>query len=400
MKKQLLFLFLVANLALVAQTTETVTMGAGYANDVYYSFANGVEKTVARNNWHIAFTTQIVDAAIWINDGLGVELYQVSTDTTDFGSIDTTGMMGSALHNSPAVWEEGAFNDGAAGHPDYGWGIYNNITHNVAGTKVYVMKLENGAFKQIMIRSMLTNGEFTFRIADLDGSNEVVRTVNKNNYSSKNFFYYDAINDLIIDREPDAASWDMLFTRYMEEIVPGVYYPVSGVYINKDVMAAKAEGVDTNTVDWNNYPRTDSITIIGSNWKSFNNGTFQWNMTDSLAYFVEALDSQLYKLIFKDFGGSSTGDITFSKSVASAIGVEESELANTLIYPQPATDFLTVLVANETEVEIYAMTGALVSQMSINSGENRIPVSELNPGVYILSLKSNGESTATRIVIQ
>jgi hypothetical protein len=399
-KNYLLLWFLVANLMLTAQTTETVSMGGGYANDVYYSLANGIVKTEARNNWHIAFTTQIVDAAIWVNEGLGVELYVASTDTGNFGSIDTSGLSWIALHNSPAGWDEGAFNDGANGHPDYGWGVYNNITHNVFGTKVYVMKLENGVYKQIMIRSMRTNGEFTFKIADLDGSNEVIRTANKNSYSAKNFFYYDVLNDQFVDREPNTADWDMLFTRYVEELSPGVYYPVSGVYINKDVSAAKAEGVDTATVDWNDYQRTDSITVIGSDWKIFNNGTFQWSMTDSLAYFVEGLDGQLYKLIFTDFGGSTTGDITFNKAIASAIGMEENALARTKIFPQPATDFLTLLVERETNVEIYSLTGALINELSIHPGENRVPVADLTPGVYVLRLSAEGQASATRIVIQ
>jgi hypothetical protein len=123
-------------------------------------------------------------------------------------------------------------------------------------------------------------------------------------------------------------------------------------------------------------------------------------MADSLAYFVEAKDGQLYKLVFEDFGGSTTGDIAFSKIVASAIGLKDNTLASTVIYPQPATDFLTVLVENETVVEIYSTTGALVNQLSITKAENRIPVSELNPGIYILHLTANGHSSATRIVIQ
>ena len=38
--------------------------------------------------------------------------------------------------------------------------------------------------------SKLANDEYTFKYADLDGSNEINSSVSKLNYSDKNFIYY------------------------------------------------------------------------------------------------------------------------------------------------------------------------------------------------------------------
>ena len=400
MKKLLLVLFAGANIALNAQQTETVSVGAGYANDVFYSFTTGTVKAEPRDNWHIAFTTKIVSASILINEGMGVELYVASSNLADWSTLDTTGITWDAQHNSPASWEDGAFTASATGHPDYGWGTYNNITHNVNGSKIFVLKLPNGSFKKMVIDDMKTNGDYNLRIADLSGSNELSKTFNKNDYSNKNFFYWDVINDTIIDREPNKTDWDLLFTRYQEEILPDTYYPVSGVMMNIDVLASKAEGVDTNTVDWNNYTLTDSILTIGSNWKSFNNTTFQWTLEDSLAFFVQALDGNLYKLIFKGFGGSSTGDITFATSIVSAMGLQEANMVHTNIYPQPANQLLTVETAEPATAIIYGLNGAALINAQLQSGANTLNISSLPAGLYVIQISANNKVSTAKIVVQ
>lgn len=401
MKKWTIFLFLAANISLNAQQTANISVGASYANDVYFSFDNGVVGTVARDNWHIAFTTKIVDASILINDGMGVELYIASNDVADFNTLDTTGMSWTPLHNSPKTWAEGAFNDQNSGHPDYGWGTYNNITHNVSGKRVFVMKLPDGSFKKMVIDEMLTTGDFSLRMADLDGNNLITKTLNKNAYVAKNFIYWDVVNDSIIDREPAKTDWDLLFTRYQEEILPGTYYPVSGAKLNINVFASKAANVDTNTVDWRNYyPLADSVLAVGSNWKSFNNTTFMWSIADSLAYFVQSLDGNLYQLVFKDFGGSSTGNITFTYRMVSAMSVAEYHDLAIEIFPQPASDILNVSLAKPAKANLYAITGALVWQGDFQKGVNQLSISHLPKGVYVLYLNSKGVNCSQKIVIQ
>ena len=45
---------------------------------------------------------------------------------------------------------------------------------------------------------MVTNGNFEFRIANLDGTSAISKTLNKSAYSTKNFFYYDVVVEYLV----------------------------------------------------------------------------------------------------------------------------------------------------------------------------------------------------------
>mgnify|MGYP003920206843 FL=1 len=249
---------------------------------------------------------------------------------------------------------------------------------------------------------MVTNGNFEFRIANLDGTSAISKTLNKSAYSTKNFFYYDVVADMVVDREPATSTWDMVFTRYLEEILPGSWYPVTGVLINNNVTGVEAAMVDTNTVDWNNYTQTDSISIVGSNWKSFNNTTFQWVLDDSVAYFVAAQDGNLYKMVFKGFAGSSTGVITFSTSIASAIGLEEAELSAVAVFPNPTRGFVNIATNNQEKanVEIVALNGKVLQTTMLENGAGQINLQDLKAGLYLVRITQNSNISVSRIIVQ
>ena len=59
------------------------------------------------------------------------------------------------------------------------------------------------------------------------------------------------------------------------------------------------------------------------------------------------------------------------------------------IYPNPANDILNIELKNisgETKLAIYDMTGKKVLNSSINTEQNRVSITELNSGLYILKL--------------
>ncbi len=57
---------------------DSVFLGSGYVNDIYYSFENGEIHSVDRKNWDIGFYANILSAGIITNDGNGVELLYLS----------------------------------------------------------------------------------------------------------------------------------------------------------------------------------------------------------------------------------------------------------------------------------------------------------------------------------
>ena len=102
-----------AGQALNAQ--DSVVLGLSYANDLYFSFENGVVSTVPRTNWDIGFHTTVMTASIITNGASGVNLYTYpKADTTGWNTVDTAGISGwKILYDNEKDWEDGAFNRNA-----------------------------------------------------------------------------------------------------------------------------------------------------------------------------------------------------------------------------------------------------------------------------------------------
>ena len=210
-------------------STDSVTMGPSYANDIYYSFEDGVVASPARNTWDIGFRTTVWTASIITNGAFSVYLYTYpKADTAGWNSVDTSGIASwPVLYDDETDWEYGAFNRNGFGHPDYGWGKYNPINHDVVGDSIYILKTLSGSYYKLWIlRKNSIENTYYLRYADLDGGNQKEVTLDINPYRSKNFVYYNLDNSELIDREPDSASWDVLFTKYMGLQSNGTYYPV------------------------------------------------------------------------------------------------------------------------------------------------------------------------------
>ena len=162
-----------------AQTVQ-ISMGNNYANQIFYSMQNGEIKNISNDNWDLAFTTDQYASTIRTNDGKGVELYTYHLgDTSDWQNINVSILnnLSSGMYNSEISWYDGAFENNSLGHPDYGWGVYNMITHNVTGDSLYIIKTINGNWKKIWIQELTTAGEYIFKFSNLDGSNEITQSL-------------------------------------------------------------------------------------------------------------------------------------------------------------------------------------------------------------------------------
>lgn len=292
---------------------ESISMGAGYIQDIYYNLENGVVSEVPRTNWDIAFSADPMSSSIIINDGAGVVLKEVPTivDWQWSDATDTTGYSTwESFYNSNETWELGAFGQNAGTHPNYGWGEYNETTHNVEGVALYIIKLVNGDFKRIFIEIKdAMQQEYTFKYSNIDGSDEVAETISFAGLT-ENFIYYSIENKTVLtNREPDASTWDLLFTQYRNE---EINYLVTGVKQNIGVEVIEMDNVeDMTSVDYIASEFDDNITEIGSDWKEFNNATFQYSLDNDKMYFVKNTNGDVYKLVFTGFEGSSSGNIEF-----------------------------------------------------------------------------------------
>ena len=379
--------------------SDSVILGPSYANQSYYSLSSGEVSNVAAGDWDIAFEATGYTSSIRINAALGTELFMYSAgDTSDWASLDSSGLSSwPKYYNDDASWSAGAFNRTADGMYDQGWGNYSMITHHVTGDSLYIIKLSNGDYKKIWIQS-LAGGVYSFKYANLDGSSEVNASVVKSSFSGKNFAYYSLISDTVIDREPDNTTWDLVFTKYVSEVMPGMPYGVTGVLSNATVSVAEASGVSNPSVYSNHSAHTfeTSINIIGYDWKSFNMTTYLYDLDTSTCYFVTDVDGDIWRVVMTGFGGSSNGQIEFLKenltSVSSSniYGAEESK--GLVLYPNPASSDLNVVYNsnyNHTNLIIYDISGKAVDKYVFDElGLNNLSIDLTNysSGLYIIEL--------------
>jgi len=295
--------------------TDTITLGASYVNDIYYSFKNGVIAEVPRANWDIAFGVPVRSSSILINSSAGATLKAYPSTFTTWVSnttLDTTGYKTwDFLYNSDTTWEDGAFSRNATGFPNYGWCIYDySSTHNLTGNAIYVIKLRNGDFKKIFIDKKLSAlQKYTFHYANIDGTDE--HTVNEIDASTSkaNYIYYSLQdNGIVADREPDASTWDILFTKWIDN---SMVYPVTGALQNNGITAIKKTADDPSTITYSDDQFCSKINTIGADWKTINMSTYQYDIPTNRYYIVKDKNNIVYRINFKSFAGSSTGVLSF-----------------------------------------------------------------------------------------
>lgn len=397
-------------------TTDTLSMGPGYANDIFYSFENGTVKEITRNNWDIAFYTPKFSAGIIINEGNGVALYTYPAgDTADWASIDTTGMASwQPIYNSPTLWEDGAFNVNATGHPDYGWGTYNMATHNLTGDSIYVMQLADGSFKKLWIvgKQSLAN-IYSIRYADLDGTNEMEKSIEVVPHESKRFYYYSIANNEEIDREPESDSWDIQFTKYMDltEDNEGNWVPylVTGAASNIDLYANEFYPVVPDFENWTEMPFDSAKNVIGYDWKSFDMGTFSWKIVDSTAFFAMNYSGDVYKLTFVFWEGSTTGVFALNKMQVHISDVYEieKETSEMTAFPNPASLFVTIKIDEDAAYEsmiILDQSGRIVYQSDMSHIDLRngyqVDLNSFSKGMYIIQLTGKNIQSNQKLLVR
>ncbi|MEN8927235.1 MAG: T9SS type A sorting domain-containing protein [Flavobacteriales bacterium] len=414
MLKKLLFIssLLAAGTSIYSQAiSDSVTLGPGYANQVFYKISDGTKTISSNTDWDLQFFSDLRSASIRTNNGVGVELYATaSTDTTAFATttLDTSTL--TLLRGGYASWETDAFTSQQTGHPNYGWGNYAGVG-NIFGNKVYAIKLSSGVFKKIWINSIRTNGSLNFTTANLDGTNLVAKTLNRSAYSTKRHFYYDVENDSVLDAEPAKSAWELVFRTYNDQVGP-LYYNVTGALTNHGIEISQVNNtaIATARSNWSTYAVESEINVIGNDWKNFNRMTSRFEITDSLSYIIKDYNGDVYQLVFTGTSGGSTGKMYFTKELISMVSLEENTpLANFGIFPNPAVSNLTInfelLKATESvNITVIDVNGRIVKTIN-NDFEGQgfqtvnANVSGLNAGIYFVRVQA-GNSLVTKKFIK
>ncbi|MEM6965443.1 MAG: T9SS type A sorting domain-containing protein [Bacteroidota bacterium] len=396
---------------------EQVSVGGSYINATFYHLEDGATTSIEHPDWDIAFDMGQFSAGVIMNEGVArsstnpfPEPSLYLTTSTDFATADTAGM--TIIYNDEVTWESGAFNQVADPNDlaDIGWGTYGG-GGGVTGSRVFVIQLRSGVYKKLFFES-LDGGVYTFKYANLDGSDEVTATVDKADYPGKSLAYYSIENDTELDAEP--AEWDLLFTRYKADVGTGTPdYNVTGVLSNAGVSVAQADGIDPSTIasSFTDFEDdyVDSIAAIGWDWKSFTNGS--WNIVGERVYFVKTADEKIWMITFSNFQGSFSGVTTLTRQL-----MEESSSTNNLdkylstfkVFPNPATDVTNIVFDSKTYneeaiIQIINPLGQTVfeQQIDMDYGLNArsVPL-DFPSGLYHVTMRIGNDFATTPLFIK
>ena len=391
---------------------EQVSMGASYGEQAYYKLSTGEVTTIANNAWDIAFSNEgMTDAGVFINESaslMGSPIKLFLTSETDWNTTITDVSLfvdDVAVLNPETNWITGAFNTVAdETNPfDYGWGAYNPTSHTIEGDKIFVIQKRDGSFFKLQITS-LSGGVYNFKYADLDGSNEVSTSVSKEDSPGHDLIYFSFDTG---DEVEVPTDYDLIFQRYSTPLPDGmggvINYTVSGVLLAPNTSAVVAYDVDPATVEESDYADQYStdLATIGYNWKSYD-FTSGWLIDDSRANFVKTAEGELYKIVFFDFEGSSTGVTTLEKTALGA--TTTNQLDNTVstleLFPNPTSGYITIkgLQANSL-VSVYSINGQQLIQSQVTDNLEGLDLSALANGVYKVLVRTGSELSEQTLIL-
>ncbi len=423
----LLLIWLLLASPLFAQTTQQISTGTGYQKQSYVNLTAGTEKQVNNTAWDIAFSVDDVQhAGIFINESagssMGTALPEVNVFyalTEDFSEEPTPGSLTDfQLFNTEKSWSYGGFNEirDTTNAFDFGWGFYDDQTGQISGNAVYVIKLRNDQYLKLKVES-LAGGIYTFRYANLDGTNEVTKTINKADHSGKTLAYFSFESGDVVDVEPTSGGFHLLYCRYYTPyLVPGttdyVPYNVTGVLSGPGSQVARANGIDPATVSYTSYQDSlhSELNTIGYDWKILSG--FSFVLDQDLVYFLKTADSRVWKLRFVSFGGSSTGNTTIEKTDLGIISAVNDPMAigmQALLYPNPVQDRLAVALdvpfglGSQAQLSVIDLLGRTVAQQQVTLNEGfqvfEMAAQTWAAGTYVLHLKlAGGEVNLGKVV--
>ena len=139
---------------------------------------------------------------------------------------------------------------------------------------------------------------------------------------------------------------------------------------------------------------SDEIGYLQQNGNNWNMTLLPQNGTNGWTTFGEDINGELY------VGGIVSGNIY--KIIDSSLGLEENQLTNVKMYPNPTHSILNFDLGNTimSSISILDIQGKLIKQFKPKTNKIKISVSDLNNGMYIVEIESvSGAKTNKKLII-
>lgn len=270
--------------------TNSFEMGTDYKKQAFFDLnTNSFISENIKTSWDLGFESSESGSHIILNSANFMFVGKVIGSS--FNSItDTTGLEWHC--DDPS----GNFNSTAIGD----W--QNDNAVYVVNRGSDHLGISRG-FCKIEFQSV-TAIDYTFRIANLDGSLEEQVVVNKD--SNYNYIALSCDTRTSVSIEPHKESWDIQFTQYTHIFTDLDHeYLVTGVLTNRNnVQVAQVfdkSYSDISFGDVGSYSFSSDINLIGYDWKfyDFSVGSYTINLNQN--YIVKTTEGLYYKIHFIDF---------------------------------------------------------------------------------------------------
>ena len=298
---------------------DQVAMGPDYLNQIYYKLPTKTIFTSDYRSWDLAFETTSGGFHIWVNGGN--QILVSNTNSDDFDHItDTLGShwmwdASSGNKDSTAIGEWVNF---IPTNPSVGEGAElikspGRFEKSDVATTVFLVDLgpdtalaSNERFKKIVFETV-NNHEYTFKYANIDGSDFHQVTIDKEPEFA--FTYFSIRNGgMMVHPEPIKKDWDILFTRYRTQLFSaGNYMPyvVTGVLINPDGYSVAVDSsIAFTDADYDfakNLTYKTNRDAIGYEWKKYLFNPPTYEVYPQINYFIKDKTGFIWKLHFISF---------------------------------------------------------------------------------------------------
>lgn len=400
-------------------TTVNLSMGASYANRVFFDLsANNIVSQPA-NTWDVAFfRNSAFSFGERVNDAKDIKVYQASANPADFEtvSIADKANWGEPLYNPDLTeaLEDGVFANSTilpAGPTTFGWGTYSP-GGVISGKVVFVLEYANGDYYKFFIEKYQAG--YTFKYAKWNGTTwDATQSKTLASGTDDAYFNYFSFETgaKVENLEPSKSAWDLMFTRYYTFFNGMMMYRMAGVLQSPNVSVAyvrpETQGTSTFTAPaTTSYSNT--ISTIGHSWKP----TIGAPHTDAVYYIKEG--NTYYRLYFTTNGGTANGNMFFKyKNITSELSVADFGKKGTFgIYPNPtkADKKVNILfdvkqtASKNGNVEIYDFSGKKVYETTIanQSGfsTKEVDLNRLNAGTYLVKITYGGQTETKKLIVK